>query len=58
MEFWRKWGKKGQALIEYALILVLVAIAVIVMLRALGGSVNNTYSTINNALRTTGGGGS
>jgi len=54
--FFEKREVDGQALIEYALILVLVAIAVIVILRAVGGSVNNTFSTVNTALQPGGGG--
>ncbi len=42
--------ENGQALVEYALILVLIAIVVIAMLTGLGGSVNNTFSTVNSAL--------
>lgn len=42
--------EKGQGLIEYALILVLVAIVVIVILSALGDQVNNAFSTVNSAL--------
>jgi pilus assembly protein Flp/PilA len=48
--FFEKRDVDGQALIEYALILVLVAIAVIVILRSVGGSVNNTFTTVNDAL--------
>ncbi len=44
--------KKGQGLVEYALILVLIAIVVIVILTFLGGQVNNTFSTIGSAVRT------
>lgn len=40
----------GQALIEYVLILVLLAIVVILMMTGLGGTVNSTYSKINSAL--------
>jgi len=40
----------GQTLIEYVLILVLIAVVIIIMVTGLGSSVNNTYSTINNAL--------
>lgn len=42
--------EKGQGLIEYALILVLVAIVVIAILTALGGQVNEVFSTVNEAL--------
>lgn len=36
----------GQGLVEYALILVLVAIAVIVILAVLGPTIGNAYSSI------------
>lgn len=48
--------ENGQTLSEYALILVLVVIAAIVVLTALGGSVQSVFTTITNAL--SGGGGS
>ena len=38
--------KDGQALVEYALILALIAIVVIVALHFLGGAVNNTLSNV------------
>jgi pilus assembly protein Flp/PilA len=44
--------KKGQGLVEYALILVLIAIVVIVILTFLGGQVNNTFSRISSAVTT------
>jgi pilus assembly protein Flp/PilA len=44
--------KKGQGLVEYALILVLIAIVVIVILTFLGGQVNNTFSRIGSAVNT------
>ena len=37
---------KGQTLIEYALIVLLISIVVIVVLGALGGDVNNVFTTI------------
>jgi len=43
--------EKGQTLVEYALILVLIAIVVILMLTGMGKSVNNTYSKVNSALQ-------
>ncbi len=42
--------EKGQTLVEYALLLVLIAIVVIAMLRGTGGNVNRAFSTINSAL--------
>ncbi len=42
--------KKGQGLVEYAFILVLVAIIVIVALFMLGNTLGNTFSDINNSL--------
>ncbi len=42
--------EKGQGLVEYALILVLVAIVVIAALMILGPVIGNTFSTINSSL--------
>lgn len=42
--------EKGQGLVEYALILVLVAIVVIAALLILGPMIGNTFSNINNSL--------
>lgn len=42
--------EKGQGLVEYALILVLIAIVVIVALTLLGGSVGNIFNDITTAL--------
>jgi len=39
-------GKRGQALVEYALILALVVLVVIVALLLTGGQVTNLYSNI------------
>ena len=39
-------NEEGQGLVEYALIIVLVSIAVIVALTALGTSVSTVFSTI------------
>ena len=43
-------NEKGQTLVEYALLLVLIAIVVIVMLKGVGGNVNNAFSKVNSAL--------
>lgn len=42
--------EKGQGLVEYALILVLVAVVVIAVLTLLGPIVGNVFSTIKNGL--------
>jgi len=42
--------EKGQGLVEYALIIVLVSIAVIVTLSVLAGGVNSALSRITSAL--------
>ncbi|PSR25197.1 MAG: Flp family type IVb pilin [Sulfobacillus benefaciens] len=45
--------KEGQALVEYALILALIAIVVILALTFLGHAVNNTVHNIANAVNNT-----
>ena len=42
--------EKGQGLVEYAIILALVAIVVIAIMRLLGPKIGNTFSTINSSL--------
>lgn len=42
--------EKGQGLVEYALILVLIAIVVIAVLMLLGPVIGNAFSTINDSL--------
>jgi len=49
--------EKGQGLVEYALILVLVAIVVIAALTLLGPTIGNIFSSVNSSLTTVGGGG-
>ena len=44
--------EKGQGLVEYALILVLVAIVVIAALMVLGPIIGNVFSKINTSLST------
>ncbi len=43
-------SEKGQGLVEYALLLVLIALVVFLMLRGTGLQVNTVYSKINSAL--------
>jgi pilus assembly protein Flp/PilA len=45
-------SEKGQTLVEYALLVVLIAIVVYLMLQGAGLQINNTYSKINSALAT------
>ena len=43
-------SKKGQGLVEYALLLVLISLVVFLMLKGTGRQVNLVYSKINSAL--------
>ncbi len=43
-------SEKGQTLVEYALLLLLIAIVVVAMLKGIGGQTNNTFSKVNSAL--------
>lgn len=43
-------NEEGQGLVEYALILVLIAIVVIAAIKNVGSSTNTTFSTINSGL--------
>ncbi len=45
--------EEGQGLVEYALILVLVAIVVIAILTLVGPAIANTFSKITNGLNAT-----
>jgi pilus assembly protein Flp/PilA len=40
----------GQAMVEYALILALIAIVVIVILQVVGHQINNVFSNVSNGL--------
>jgi pilus assembly protein Flp/PilA len=42
--------REGQALVEYALILALVAVAAIFALRLLGGAAANTLNNVSNTI--------
>jgi pilus assembly protein Flp/PilA len=52
----RNKKQKGQGLVEYALILVLVAIVVIAALMVLGPIIGNVFSGVNSSLSGIGGG--
>ena len=43
-------SQSGQGLVEYALVLVLVALVVIAVLMLLGPIIGNVFSTLNNSL--------
>ena len=43
-------SEKGQALVEYALLIVLIAIVVYLMVKGTGRQVNCVWSSINSAL--------
>jgi len=43
-------SEKGQTLVEYALLLVLIAIVVIAMVKGIGSNANSAFSTVNSAL--------
>jgi len=47
---WLSNEESGQGLVEYALILALIAVIVIAALSLLGNNVNNKFDKINNAL--------
>ena len=42
--------ERGQGLVEYAIVLVFVAIVVIAIVRLLGPKIGNIFSTINSSL--------
>ncbi|MFZ3207307.1 MAG: Flp family type IVb pilin [Geobacteraceae bacterium] len=46
-------SEKGQTLVEYALILVLIAIVVIAILGSVGNTTNNAFERVNSALTPT-----
>ena len=43
-------SQKGQGLVEYALILVLIAIVVIVSVRGIGSRANSAFSSVNSSM--------
>lgn len=51
-KLWDKFvsEESGQGMVEYGLILALIAVAVIVGLQALGGKVQATFDTINGSM--------
>lgn len=43
------YGRKGTTLIEYGFILVLMVIICVIILKAMGVTLNNTYSVVNSS---------
>ena len=54
--FGKSADEEGQGLVEYALIIVLVAIAVVTLLSALGTDIGSVFSNISSTLKNPGGG--
>ena len=50
---WLKNEESGQGMVEYALIIALIAVVVIGAVRLLGGSVRDQFTGINTELNTT-----
>lgn len=44
-------SEKGQTIVEYALLLILIAIVVILVVKGIGLTTNNSYSQVNSALQ-------
>jgi pilus assembly protein Flp/PilA len=47
---WSRNDRRGQAMVEYALIMVLVVIVVIVILIIMGNTVNNMFCNVTGSL--------
>ena len=45
-------GQEGQGMVEYGLILVLIAVVVVLILSTVGKRLNNAFSNVSNALGT------
>lgn len=50
LKLWSSNRSKGQGLVEYALILVLIAIVVIIILSFLGNQVSSTFSRVSSTI--------
>ena len=43
-------GEKGQGMVEYALILMIISVALIIIISTMGKQVNNMFSNVSNGL--------
>ena len=50
MVYLELYKQRGQGLVEYALIMVLISIVAIVIMTALGGNINTIFQRASNAL--------
>ena len=51
VKYWRELsGRAGQSLVEYAIILALIAMVAVLMLRSVGTTTANSMTPVNNAL--------
>lgn len=46
----RRAAEEGQGLVEYAFIVVMIALVVLIMVMVIGKQTNNFYSNVSNAL--------
>ena len=52
VKYWRELsGRAGQSLVEYAIILALIAMVAVLMLRSVGTTTANSMTPVNNALQ-------
>ena len=52
LDLWARTAGKGQGLVEYALIIVLISLVSILIMTTLGGSIVSVFSNANSALVT------
>ena len=48
----RRDGERGQGLVEYALILILIAVVLVLIVGVVGKQVNNVFSNVSSGLGT------
>ena len=50
MAYLQAYKQRGQGLVEYALVLVLISIVAIAVMTTVGGNINTIFQTASNAL--------